>query len=382
MPLAIGKILARVSRRLLRVEWLEDHTQGRDNNYNLIRLVAASAVIFGHSFRLSPMRDMREPVSEYVLGTWSGAIAVEAFFFISGLLVAASVIRSRTIARYFKARILRLMPALLVCLLLSVFVLGPLLTHLSQLDYFNHPKTWKYLYGNASLVRPEFMLPGVFQDHPVKGVNGSLWTLPAEGRMYLILGLAGALGLMRRRWSANALLALLLGVGLFLPQYLPLISDNHRYYRLAIYFAAGTFFFVNRDYIPLNWLALVILLGSMPLWHDHAFRLLILGATICYGVACIAYLPSWGWPKWMGDYSYGVYIYGWPSQQLAWLIIPGALPLHNAALAFFIALPLAVLSWHFVEKPALGLKNKNLVPVFLRSRSRQETSKTAEARSP
>jgi peptidoglycan/LPS O-acetylase OafA/YrhL len=377
MPFGIRKFLVKVSRRLLRVEWLEHHTQGRDNNYNLIRLIAASAVIFGHSYRLSPMPALRDPVSWYIQGTWSGAIAVEAFFFISGLLVTASVIRSRTIARYFKARVLRLMPALLGCLLLSFFVLGPLLTDLSQLEYFTDSKTWKYLYGNASLVKPVFTIPGVFQDHPVKGVNGSLWTLPAEARMYLILGFAGVLGLMKRRWSANLLLAVLFSVGLFLPEYLPLVNDNHRYYRLAIYFGVGTFFFINREFIPLNWLALVILLGSMPWWHNHPYRLVILGATICYGVACIAYLPKWGWPKWMGDYSYGIYLYGWPSQQLAWLIIPGALPLQNASLAYLICFPLAVLSWHFLEKPALGLKNKNLLPSFLRLRSRPDVPKTA-----
>ncbi len=355
-------------RRLLQVDWLEQHTHGRDNNYNLIRLVAASAVLFGHSYRISPLQGMRDPVSLYISGTWSGAIAVEAFFFISGLLVSASVIRTRSIARFVKKRALRLLPALLACLLLSVFVMGPALTTLPLGAYFSSDKVWKYLFGNAALIKPVWVLPGVFEGHPVTAANGSLWTLPAEARMYVILGVAGLLGLMKRRWSANLLLVLLLGVGVFMPEYLPLVSDNDRYFRLAIYFAAGIFFFVNRKHIPLNWLALLILLGTMPWWRLTEYRQLVLGVTICYTVVCVAYMTKWNWPMWMGDYSYGIYIYAWPCQQLAWLLLPGALPVHNSLLAMCFCLPLSVLSWHFIEKPALDLKNKNLLPAFLHRR--------------
>ncbi len=291
---------------------------------------------------------------------------MEAFFFISGLLVCASVIRSRSLLRYFKARILRLMPGFLVCLLLSVFLLGPLLTNLSTKEYFDSAVTWKYLFGNASLVKPEFYLPGVFQDHPKSGINGSLWTLPAEARMYLLLGVAGLIGLMKRRWSANLLLGGLVVLGLFWPDYLPLVSDNPRYFRLAAFFAAGAFFFINRKFIPLNWAALLILLAVTVLGHRSDYRLTLLGMSICYSVACVAYLPQWGWPKWMGDYSYGIYIYGWPSQQLAWLVLADTLPMQNALLAVGICVPIAILSWHFIEKPALDLKNKSLLPAWLK----------------
>lgn len=359
-------LIRRIWHSLIKVETLDHHTQGRDNNYNLIRLVAATVVIFGHSYRLSPVQGMREPFGRFFHGTWSGAVAVEAFFFISGLLVCASVIRSSSLLKYFKARTLRLMPGFLVCLLLSVFVLGPWLTDLSLGEYFAASGTWEYLFGNTSLIKPEFYLPGVFEDHPKRGVNGSLWTLPAEARMYLILGVAGLLGLMKRNWSANIFLATLIVIGIFWPDYLPLVSDNPRYFRLAAFFAVGALFFVNRKFVPLNWLALFILLAITIKFHRSDYRLTLLGMSICYSVACVAYLPKWGWPKWMGDYSYGIYIYGWPCQQLAWLAVPNTMPMQNALIACAFCLPLAVLSWHFVEKPALDLKNKSLLPVWLK----------------
>ena len=360
-------MISRIWHGLIAFEWLDKHTAGRDNNYTLIRLVASTAVIFGHSYRLSPIPGLRDPVGRFFHGTWSGAIAVEAFFFISGLLVCASVIHSKNTLVYLRARILRLMPALLVCLLITVFLLGPLLSSLPVAEYFASAKTWDYLSGNASLIKPVFPLPGVFEDNPRPGVNGSLWTLPAEARMYLLLGAAGLTGLMQRRWSANLLLAVLVSTGLFWPDYLPLVSDNPRYFRLAAYFATGVFFYINRTIIPLNWVLLSAALLASVIWRHSDFGLSILGLTICYAVACVAYLPNWGWPSWMGDYSYGLYIYAWPSQQLAWLAVPDTLPMHNALLALSICLPLAILSWHLIEKPALKLKNRPIVPGWLKT---------------
>ena len=357
---------------MIAVELLYKHTAGRNNNYTLIRLVASAAVIFGHSYRVSPIPGMRDPVGRFFHGTWSGALAVEAFFFISGLLVCASVIHSKTSLVFFKARVLRLTPALLVCLLISIFILGPLLTSLPVNEYFVSSKTWHYLFGNASFIKPVFPLPGVFENNPLPGVNGPLWTLPAEARMYLLLGIAGLLGLMRRRWTANLLLAVLVSVGLFWPDYLPLVSDNPRYFRLAAFFATGVFFYINRKIIPLNWLLLIFLFTASVVWRRSDLGLNILGLTVCYTVACVAYLPAWGWPQWMGDYSYGLYIYGWPSQQLAWLVIPGALPIHNSLLALSMCLPMAILSWHLIEKPALGLKKKPLLPDWLKIKSKSQ----------
>jgi len=148
------------------------------------------------------------------------------------------------------------------------------------------------------------------------------------------------------------------------------VSDNPRYFRLAAFFATGVFFYINRTLIPLNWLLLIFLLMASVVWRQSEPGLSILGLTICYAVACVAYLPKWGWPDCLGDYSYGLYIYGWPSQQLAWLVIPGALPLHNSLLALGICLPMAILSWHLVEKPALGLKRKTLLTQWLKPRGK------------
>ena len=351
-----------MSHHLTRITWLDEHTSGRDNNYNLIRLIAAMAVLFGHSYAISPRPGVHDPMTLFFPGTWSGALAVDTFFFISGLLVCASVVRSSSIRRYFKARILRLMPALLVCLILSVFVLGPSISTLPIGEYFSSPKTWGFLFDNAFLVKPNYWLPGVFENHPNDAVNGSLWTLPAEARMYLLLGIAGLLSITRRQWTANLALAVLSMVALFFPDYLPLVSNNSEYFRLAVFFAIGVFFFINRRIIPLNLTALAALLVATYLTRSFEYGHVVRGLTLCYLVICFAYLPKLGWPKWMGDYSYGLYIYAFPCQQLAWAAVPDTLPIQNSLLALTFCLPLAICSWHFIEKPALALKEIPLMP--------------------
>jgi peptidoglycan/LPS O-acetylase OafA/YrhL len=51
--------------------------------------------------------------------------------------------------------------------------------------------------------------------------------------------------------------------------------------------------------------------------------------------------------------SYGVYIVGWPiSQTLVWLS-PGIGTVHLVATSIVLALGLAALSWHLIEKPSL-----------------------------
>jgi peptidoglycan/LPS O-acetylase OafA/YrhL len=90
-------------------------------------------------------------------------MAVDIFFVISGFLIAASFERS-SLRGYQVARILRIFPALLVCVALSVFVLGPLLT--TAPDYWINGDTWHYLLVNGSLWSTSYFLPGVFDGQP------------------------------------------------------------------------------------------------------------------------------------------------------------------------------------------------------------------------
>jgi peptidoglycan/LPS O-acetylase OafA/YrhL len=82
--------------------------------------------------------------------------------------------------------------------------------------------------------------------------------------------------------------------------------------------------------------------------------------ALSYSTLVVAALP---WPlltHWgrFGDFSYGMYLFAFPVQQSIVHFAGPNLPLAaNVALCFAITLVLAVLSWHFVERPALALKS-------------------------
>jgi peptidoglycan/LPS O-acetylase OafA/YrhL len=180
-------------RAASRAPTLLDAWDGGRNHFHLIRLIAAWLVIWSHAWAITGTAG-NDHFARLTLSRSAGAFAVDVFFVISGFLVAASVQRHPW-REFLLARALRLYPALIVCVALTVVVLGPLLT--TAPEYWSDPRTWRYLWANATLWRAEFWLPGVFETLPRTAINGSLWTLPIEGRLYLALFLAALLGMLR-----------------------------------------------------------------------------------------------------------------------------------------------------------------------------------------
>ena len=128
--------------------------------------------------------------------TW-GHIGVAIFFVTSGFLVTESWRRRPGAGGYLLKRVLRIWPAFLMMIGLSVFVVGPIVTDRSLHSYFTSPQTWGYLLHNAVMSPITFLLPGVFRHQPLSGVNGSLWTLPFEVLAYLALLLLATTRLLR-----------------------------------------------------------------------------------------------------------------------------------------------------------------------------------------
>ncbi|EMX7263371.1 acyltransferase, partial [Escherichia coli] len=79
-----------------------------NNNLDLIRIVAAVMVIYGHSFFLANNHGARELITQFFPFTYSGSIAVKIFFFISGLLVTTSLIRTQSVPKFVISRFFRI----------------------------------------------------------------------------------------------------------------------------------------------------------------------------------------------------------------------------------------------------------------------------------
>lgn len=100
---------------------ISKYTKSRNNNYNLIRFLAATLVLFTHSFALTFGSGTAEPLRNTLGITW-GTIAVDVFFVTSGFLIASSFFQRNNVTAFVWARILRIYPALIVALLFCVFV--------------------------------------------------------------------------------------------------------------------------------------------------------------------------------------------------------------------------------------------------------------------
>lgn len=341
---------------------LSSLTSGKNNNYNLIRILAALAVLFGHSFALLKQP---EPLRQN-LGISLGSIAVDLFFIASGFLVTVSLLRRPSLRDYLLARALRIYPALLVVLLLTVFVLGALMTSLPLAAYYSHPQIYYYLHKCLSLVTgAAYYLPGVFETNPYKAaVNGSLWTMVYEVKMYIFLAIFWALcnrikknnlRLFRRLIVASAGLA-----GILVLVYHFKHLEESQAIRLFFMFFSGAAYAILKDKVQLSarlfWPLCLALLGSALLSHTAFF--LVYQLSIAYILFYLAYVPAGLLRKYnaLGDYSYGVYIYAFPVQQTLIALYPGISVAELTALSVTLTLLLALLSWHLIEQRALALK--------------------------
>ena len=338
---------------------LADLTQGRDNNFNLIRFLSAAAVIFFHSYALTN-RFTDEPLWRLAPELNLGSLGVKAFFLVSGFLVTRSWIEHGRLVPFAAARALRIYPAL-VCATLVTIALAAWSSAVPIAAFLAHPQTHNYAWRAATAFQISYLLPGAFVTNPYPdAVNGSLWTLPVEIRLYVAVAASGLVGpLARRRVLAAAVIAL---VALFAakPEWFPLARYGAVTRELALLFALGSLAYVWRDRIPLSASAALAAIAVVA-WNPAGLtRGPLFQPLLAYVLLVAAYHPRLVWSPFnrIGDYSYGLYIYAFPIQQtLAWRI-PGIEPIALFATSFPLTLAVAGISWHMVEKPALGLKSR------------------------
>lgn len=329
----------------------------RANNFDALRLVAATSVIFSHAFLIAEGTQQREPL---ILATGNQAVlgltGVFVFFAISGFLITQSFETTGNPLHYLAKRALRIFPALFVVTLLSAFALGPLVTDLPLSAYLAQPGPYRYVLANTLLDPSVHTLPGVlFVKNPVGlEINGPLWSLSCEFAMYIMVM---ALGLLRMLTLRTALLLLALGMACL---HFPAVKAFFGGWGWTLgFFAAGMALYKLRDTRIFDGrvalLALAGLLASAKLGGFILFFPLT-GCYLALWVALNPRLPAIPATR-FGDLSYGLYITGWPVEEaVIWAAGGHLLWWQLFAIALPIATGLAFLSWHLVESRALRLK--------------------------
>jgi peptidoglycan/LPS O-acetylase OafA/YrhL len=295
---------------------------------------------------------------------------VGMFFALSGFLVVASALRTRSTSVFFLNRVARILPALSVEITLSALLLGPMVTTFPLSSYFSDPQFIRYFGNIAGAVT--FELPGVFSNNPwPKIVNANLWTLPPEFWCYLLmLGLMVTGLVSKPKWLNAAILGSVLIATILgsLNRDYYSIKENTTHFTvwyIVIMFFIGAIFYINADRIVLNiWLAFLCAIGYYFLILLDIFGALS-GVFLAY---CTVYI---GMQKFSlfdrlqkDDISYGTYLYGFPlSQAVVFFVLPHLDGITKWQ-SFFIILPISILltyaiatlSWKYIEKPILDLR--------------------------
>ncbi|WP_349898738.1 acyltransferase family protein [Parafrigoribacterium soli] len=320
-----------------------------------------------------------------------GYLGVDVFFVISGFLITALLLREKAstgtirLGYFWRRRARRLLPALavlvLACCSAAWAIGGNVLVDLGRqvLGAATFSSNWLAIAGHRS-----------YFDDTAPELFRNLWSLAVEEQFYLVWPLAIlALVLVKKRWLRLAIVGALgaasaLGMALV---YLPGADATRVYYGTDTHsfgLAAGAVLAV----LSQRW-------SSLPLWWSHTSRWLLptlgmLGlagltaaailmpadAPLVYqgGLAVVAVLTlvtitgafvpgSWlgralDLPplRWIGERSYGLYLWHWPVFVLVVAALPrwprlGAAGWALGGIALAITTVAAALSYRFVEQP-------------------------------
>jgi peptidoglycan/LPS O-acetylase OafA/YrhL len=322
------------------------------NNFDLLRLLFAGAVCLVHTYELSGFQQL-----DWIASILSSAVAVKAFFVVSGFLIFMSFERSSSFASYASKRIRRIYPAYFtVVMFCAIFLVAVSSTNIGH--YFSF--AWaKYVLVNLAFLNfLQPTLPGVFDSNKLAAVNGALWTLKIEAMFYLTVPI---IVYLFRKYSRLPILVLVYCssvayAGLFAAA--AQRTGSGAYVELGrqlpgqlSYFMAGAalYYFLPLFERRINYFlaaAALILAANMafplPLFEPFAL------ATVVVFFGLFLYVGNFGRH---GDFSYGFYILHFPIIQIflhtGWF--------RESPWYFLVSVVLAtttgaIAMWHLVEK--------------------------------
>ena len=339
----------------------------RQNNFDFLRLVFAALVIISHAYPLTGLSDC-DLLCQVTDGQLNFSfIGLKGFFVISGYLVMASALRSQNVVDYIWKRCLRLFPALFVCLLITLPIVSLFHESTSESPGFWHQwSTYSYIPRNVSLYLLQYDIQGVFVSNPYPIViNGSLWTIAYEFHLYLILV---PLFLFRKFSKATSMIVYLF-FSILVVSHLSTVTEPQTHHSglvdvilwdLGTYFMGGALLQISgfnlhdRRYIYIS-ACLLGIVTSIVIGKFHLVKYILFAPlVVTIGISNTPFISKVH--EWIGDISYGVYIYAFPVQQA----LVSMYRLDHSLLIFatyLIVFPLAYLSWHLIEKKALRWKS-------------------------
>lgn len=314
-----------------------------ENALTLVRLLLSLSVVMYHAHHACNEDDL-----DFFGGQLLSTFHVDAFFGLSGFLIYATWERCPDVWRYVRHRAARIFPGLWGALLTTALVIAPLAATFGDGPTPRFTQQLTYVAAN------------MFAAHVVPTVgqvsNEALWSLLFEVTFYCVLVVAATRGVLTPRalWTAFVIFwafslgwAMVGGSTVHAPAVI--------FHRPGLMLVVGMLFWVYRDRIPMNWLgatASLALLTAGCLTPDYrlvgAVGLVYLGLYAGFVLGKVTRLRV------NIDLSYGVYLYHFPLQTTLVVAGLGGLGWWTfTAASLALALPVAVMSWFVIERPAL-----------------------------
>jgi peptidoglycan/LPS O-acetylase OafA/YrhL len=322
-------------------------------NLDIVRLIAASSVIFSHGFLIAQQTEANEPFKR-LSGDILGLYGVYTFFIISGLLVTESWMAKPGTAGFLWRRFLRIVPGFLVCNALTLAIAG-LWFYPGGLLHFLRDD-WKTILKHCSYITSDGWFSGVqyyapTPDHSEGELNGSTWTLQQELICYVLLALFAAARWLKPVFVGAGLL--LATAALYLGKTGPEGVLENFLYGVAP-FASGVLAWWllkagHRPRLPIVLACVAAMAVALPL-HKLMFVFPPAAAYVVLWIGVAAPFDVKA-PRWLGDVSYGVYLYGWPVQQMIKVAVGPGVTWKWTVFG-------GLASWWLVEKPALRMKGR------------------------
>ncbi|MGD0962239.1 MAG: acyltransferase [Methylomonas sp.] len=354
---------------------------GRCNNFNFLRLLFATLVIFSHSPELIDGNRDREVLTQIFHTVSTGEVAVYGFFLLSGYLIVKSWHLNPNPLVFLRNRVLRIYPGFIVASILCVFIVG-IVGSENAGDYVSNINYIQFIKDLIFLNPPK---GDAFDGWPQKHLNGALWTIRYEFYCYLLVLVLGGMGLIKNRiyWLMAALL--LISLFLYAKQAAGIEVFGYHFkfqdpiYKLAVFFFVGGCYYLFSDRLRINYktclLLFVIVVTGLFSKTLSEVVLAVAGGGVLFTFAYwnIYHIKRF---QTLSDLSYGVYLYAWPIQKILIFYIPGISPWTVFIMTTPICLVLGWLSWNLVEKPFIGLKNASIFYKCYMSLRRQFFFKT------
>ncbi|MCZ2813426.1 acyltransferase [Modestobacter sp. VKM Ac-2979] len=317
------------------------------HGWDLLRILAASIVVLSHSYLLQTGSEPSPLVYADRPFNW-GRLGVFIFFVISGYLICGSWLSRPNLSLFARKRFRRIYPALALMVLLTAFLVGPLVTTSS--NYFGESGTWVFTVRNLLLFPYEYTLPGVFDGQVV---NGVLWTLGVEVAAYALIALLGFTGALRPAVLLALTLLFSLAGWFWIYDHAPDWYDPLGIrLGLVAFFTAGAWARIADFGVSWRAAAAGAVLLAVPMLADLPLSIVAVPA-ITVIVLYLGTRPARWASKFvrLGDPSYGIYVYGYVIQQLlTHAFIDQGHPLMLFGLSLILSMAAGYASWHLWER--------------------------------